>query len=74
LNWSFGASPGVWVLAAVVLIACGWISLLNWRRSGQRAKVVNGYANILRGSLKASPTLLKPKSIESILLSSTVIV
>ena len=39
LNWSLGASPVVLIVGLLIWAGAGYISYLNWKRSGRR-KVV----------------------------------
>ena len=66
MNWSFGASPFVIFLAVAVLAAAGYISFLNWRRSGRRRTV--GWLEGLRFVLIAmlAFTLLRPEVVRTI--------
>lgn len=66
MNWSFGASPGVVFLAVLVLAACGYISYLNWSRSGRRRAVAR--LEILRFVLIAllGFTLLRPEVVQTV--------
>src|SRR5690348_12910616 len=64
MNWSFGASPGVFILAAALFAGCAWISYLNWQRNGKRSAI--GRLEFLRLVLIAllGFTLLRPEIVQ----------
>ena len=64
MNWSFGASPIVVTLALLVLGCAGYISYLNWQRSGRKRMVA--WLEMLRMVLIAMLgfTLLRPEVVQ----------
>ena len=66
MNWSFGASPFIVTLAILVLGSAGYISYLNWRRSGRRRNIA--WLETLRMLLIAMLgfTLLRPEVVQTV--------
>ena len=64
MNWSFGASPLAVTAAVLVLAAAGYISFLNWDRSGRRTSVAR--LEILRFILIAllGFTMMRPEIVQ----------
>ncbi len=66
MNWSFGASPSIILLALILLGGASCISYLNWRRTGRRRTVAG--LEVLRVILIAllAFTLLRPEVVRTI--------
>ena len=64
MNWSFGASPLVAIIALLIFAAAAYISYLNWQRAGRRRNIA--FLESLRVLLIAllGFTLLRPEVVQ----------